>query len=199
MLSTKQRILQNAEELFFEHGIANVRLQQIADKTGISVGNLAYHFKSKEAIVEAAYEGLMEHVSDILVNNNLHFGLKCFDTKFSNLFQFMKMKKFYFVNFWEIKRNYPDVNQKIVRVNNKILTKLGKQISDNVRTGVFKKESYKGAHNLLAGALLLSINTWLPQQLLKEKRINERDFKSFLWGHLYPHLSEKGIKEFQSL
>ncbi|MEO6812735.1 MAG: TetR/AcrR family transcriptional regulator [Ginsengibacter sp.] len=199
MQSTKNRILHNAEELFFDHGIANVRLQQIADKTGISVGNLAYHFKNKETIVEAVYEGLMEHISDILMNYNIHSGLKNFDAKFSNLYHFMKIKKFYFVNFWEIKRNYPDVNEKIGRVNNKILMKLRKQITDNVKSGVFKKESYKGDHNLLAGALFLSINSWLPQQLLKEKRIIERDFKNFLWGHLYPHLSEKGIKEFNSL
>ena len=199
MLSTKHRILQNSEKLFFEHGIANVRLQQIADITGISVGNLAYHFKNKETIVEAVYENLMEDVSDILVNKNTFKGLQKFDSKFSNLYQFMRNKKFYFINFWEIKRNYPDVNEKIRRVNNKILLKLRKQITDNVKNGVFKKETYKGAHNLLAGSLLLSINTWLPQQLLNEKRIVEKDFKNFLWGHLYPHLSEKGIEEFNSL
>ena len=121
MLSTKHRILDHVENLFFEHGIANVRLQQIADNTGISVGNLAYHFKNKEIIVEAVYEGLMENVSDILVNYNKYTGLKNFDSKFSVLFQFMKKKKIYFVNFWEIKRNYPDVNEKIEQVNHKIL------------------------------------------------------------------------------
>lgn len=199
MQSTKQRILHNAEQLFFEYGIANVRLQQIADKTRISVGNLAYHYSNKETIVEAVYEDLMEDVSDILVNSNIRTGLKSFDSKFFNLYQFMEKKGFYFINCWEIKRNYPAVNEKIGRVNNKILLKLRKQIRDNVKSGFLKKEPYKGAHNLLACTLFLSINTWMPQQLLNEKRTTERDFKNFLWGHLYPHFSEKGIKEFNSL
>ena len=56
--STKQRILEAAVFLFNREGVANVRLQQIADETGISVGNLAYHFKNKEAIVSAVYEYL---------------------------------------------------------------------------------------------------------------------------------------------
>lgn len=50
MATTKQRIILNAKKLFSQNGIANTRLQQIADETGISVGNLAYHFPNKEEI-----------------------------------------------------------------------------------------------------------------------------------------------------
>ncbi|MEO7308888.1 MAG: TetR family transcriptional regulator [Chitinophagaceae bacterium] len=38
---TKQKILNASLHLFNENGISNTRLQQIADETGISVGNLA--------------------------------------------------------------------------------------------------------------------------------------------------------------
>jgi AcrR family transcriptional regulator len=38
---TKQRIIEAAISLFNTNGIANVRLIQIADEAGISVGNLA--------------------------------------------------------------------------------------------------------------------------------------------------------------
>lgn len=47
MSETKLKIIKGAQELFFENGIANIRLQQIADSSGISVGNLAYHLKIK--------------------------------------------------------------------------------------------------------------------------------------------------------
>ena len=43
---TKQKILDTSLELFNKNGISNVRLQQIADETGISLGNLAYHFNN---------------------------------------------------------------------------------------------------------------------------------------------------------
>jgi hypothetical protein len=52
-LSTKQKILNTSIRLFNEDGMANVPLQQIAKEIGISPGNLAYHFKNKEAIIEA--------------------------------------------------------------------------------------------------------------------------------------------------
>ncbi len=199
MQSTKQRIILSAEKLFFDYGIANVRLQQIADESGISVGNLAYHFANKEAIVEAVYNSLIEDLSDILIINKIYPSLSSFDTKFSRLYKFMEKNIFYFTNFWEIKRNYPLVNEKMQSINNKILSKLKTRIKDNVKRGVIKKEEYKGSHDLLAKSLLISINSWMPQQLLNGKSIKEEIFKSFLWNLIYPHFTEKGKKEFKSL
>lgn len=43
---TKGKILVEALKLFNEKGFVNVRLQHIADKCNICVGNLAYHFES---------------------------------------------------------------------------------------------------------------------------------------------------------
>lgn len=152
MQSTRQRIILHAEKLFFEYGIANVRLQQIADETGISVGNLAYHFNNKEAIVEAVYNSVLDELSDILIISKISPGLSSFDTKFSRLYKFMKKNLFYFTNFWEIKRNYPLINKKMWNINNKILLKLRKRINDNMKRGVIKKEEYKGSYDLLAKA-----------------------------------------------
>ena len=53
MKDTKRRILDAALDLFNENGLVNVRLQHIADQAQMSVGNLAYHYANKEAIVTA--------------------------------------------------------------------------------------------------------------------------------------------------
>ena len=52
MTNTKQKILNSAINLFNKKGLVNVRLQHIADESDISVGNLAYHFYSKKAIIQ---------------------------------------------------------------------------------------------------------------------------------------------------
>lgn len=66
---TAQRILESARKLFNERGVMHVRLQHIADETRISIGNLAYHFRNKEAIILALYEPLhdsQQHVLSLL-------------------------------------------------------------------------------------------------------------------------------------
>ena len=49
----KSEILVKARELFNTNGYNEVSMRNIADALGISVGNLTYHFKRKEDLVEA--------------------------------------------------------------------------------------------------------------------------------------------------
>ncbi len=196
MATTKERIIQNAKRLFSQNGIANTRLQQIADETQISVGNLAYHFANKEEIVQGVYLQILEELSGILEISKVYSGLDSFDIKFSNLYRFMEKNIFYFTNFWEIKRNYPIVDGKIMAFNKKIQFKLKKRITDNVEKGSLIKEGKKKAYDLLATTLLNSINTWLPMQILNDKVPKEKKFRHYMWNLIYPYLTEKGKKEF---
>lgn len=196
MTSTKERITQNAKRLFSQNGIANTRLQQIADETQISVGNLAYHFSNKEQIVLDVYLLTLKELSDILEISKIYPSLDSFDIKFSNIYRFMEKNIFYFTNFWEIKRNYPIVDGKIMAFNKKMQAKLKKRISDNMDRGVLIKENKKNAYDLLASALLNSINTWFPLQLLNDKIPKEKNFRQYVWNLIYPYLTEKGKKEF---
>lgn len=199
MLTTKQRILKISERLFFEQGIANVRLQQIADNSKISIGNLAYHFKNKEVIVEEVYNELLRELSELHSGKKIYEGLSGFDDYFSAMYNFQNENGFYLNNFWEIERTYPKIKKAWQRISNTMLLQLNKRIKANVACGNIKKEEYPGAYGLLANSLLLSINYRIPQQILRSKPIKEKVFKKSLWNLLYPHLTPKGKKEFGKL
>jgi AcrR family transcriptional regulator len=65
-LSTRDRILEECRRLFNERGPAEVTTAEIASAVGISEGNLHYHFRRKEQIVEAlfgAFEQALERVA----------------------------------------------------------------------------------------------------------------------------------------
>jgi AcrR family transcriptional regulator len=52
---TRERILSAALQLFNANGVAQVSTNRIAAEIGISPGNLYYHFKNKEQIVERLF------------------------------------------------------------------------------------------------------------------------------------------------
>lgn len=55
-ISTKERIVLKAVELFNISGTQNITTNHIAKGAGISAGNLYYHFRNKEEIIRAVYE-----------------------------------------------------------------------------------------------------------------------------------------------
>nr|HML49665.1 helix-turn-helix domain-containing protein [Clostridia bacterium] len=49
----KPHIRAAAEALFQAQGFGNVSMRDVASAAGISVGNLTYHYKKKEDLIEA--------------------------------------------------------------------------------------------------------------------------------------------------
>lgn len=192
MQSTKLKIVQVSEQLFFELGIANVRLQQIADAADISVGNLAYHYNNKEAIVFAVYENLFTQLSNILSQFIVHQELDGFDKQFSALYHFYNENNFTYNNQWEIGRNYPEIQNEWLSTMNKIMLQFKKRLEFNVKSGYLKPELYKGAHDILAQNLSLLSHSILPQLLLRKKVVKESEYKKLLWSLLIPVFTEKG-------
>lgn len=188
-----------SEELFFEQGIANVRLQQLADNSGISIGNLAYHFKNKEVIVEEVYSELLKELSALHSGDRVYDGLDGFDKYFSQMYKFQKENGFYLNNFWEIERTYPKIKRAWQRIINTMLLQLSKRITANVASGNIKKEEFPGGYDLLANTLLLCINYRIPQQILRSKPTQEKLFKSILWNLLQPYFMFRGKAEFRKI
>lgn len=57
-MSNRDRCLAAALRLFNAHGSGEVTTNQIAEAAGVSVGNLYYHFRSKEDIVLALFDAM---------------------------------------------------------------------------------------------------------------------------------------------
>jgi len=59
-MTTRERILETACNLFNEQGTKAVSTNHIAAACGISPGNLYYHFRNKEAIIRAIFEQMVQ-------------------------------------------------------------------------------------------------------------------------------------------
>ena len=62
----QQRIVNEADRLFYQGGYENTSFATIADAVGISRGNFYYHFKSKDEILGAVIEHRIRDIQQML-------------------------------------------------------------------------------------------------------------------------------------
>jgi AcrR family transcriptional regulator len=197
--STKQKILDASIHLFNENGLANVRLQQIADLTGISVGNLAYHFKNKDAIVSYVYVSVFEEFSTILSQYLVYPNLIDIDNQLTNYFAFFTKYQFYLVDLFEIERSFPTISKQWQNLVSKMHFQIRKRIDFFCQKEIFSPEPHEGIYEILTNNVWMSIVFWIPQQILKGQTISELKFKEAVWSQMLPYLSPKGLEEYFSL
>ena len=97
-MTTKEKILESSIRLFNQNGLVNVRLQHIADATGISVGNLAYHYYSKEAIIKQIVTQLNTLLEPIIDDQKKFPGLMDLDTQLARYYHLLMKYSFFFVD-----------------------------------------------------------------------------------------------------
>ncbi|MBL7784245.1 MAG: TetR/AcrR family transcriptional regulator [Saprospiraceae bacterium] len=195
-LTTKQKILEASIRLFNWNDVANVRLQQIADETGISVGNLAYHFKNKEAIVHAVYENLFDEFQQILSAYLSSSKLTDFDIQMEQYLRFFTKYKFYLIDLFEIERSYPQIMDRWRNCVGKMLLQIRKRLDYYVNSGIICPEPAPGMYDTLTDNLWSTIVFWGPRQMLKEQPMDESTFRQAVWAHIKPYLTSKGRDEF---
>lgn len=198
MMNTKDKIFEAAVNMFNEYGVANVRLQQIADESGISVGNLAYHFKNKEAIVSFVYDALFDEFSIILSDYLLENSLLGINQQLEQYYTFFQKYKFYFTDIFEIERNYPSIISKWHHYINRMFLQIKARIDFDTSRGVMIAQSDE-MNELLANNIWMSVIFWLPQRTLRGLPLEERLFKEAVWSQIIPYLSQRGQDEFVQL
>jgi AcrR family transcriptional regulator len=199
-METKQKIVESSIKLFNEIGIANVRLQQIADESDISVGNLAYHFKNKESIVKTVHESIIIELTGILSEYRIYPNLIDFDSQLNKFYRFLNRYPFYFLDLIEIERNHPQLNIQSRQFNAKIIQQIRKRFDFDIQRGVIKKESFDGLYDNISLTIWMIISFWKTQQhFASEKTNTEKKFKELIWSQILPHFTDKGKAEFETL
>jgi len=199
MPTTKQRILTQARELFNEKGLSEVTLRQLAKALNMSQGNLNYHYKTRQDIVEALYKQLVEAMDQEFE------GWQAPDSSLARLFQsnLRGMQHFYEYRF--LLRDFYKVlrDHEAIKTHYFSLQKIrGQQFMQLFRLlvseGIMRPEAFGGEYKRLYERLNLLGDNWINAQELFRGEVAQpvEHYAHLLFETIYPYLTGKGRYEY---
>lgn len=181
-MKTAEKILLTSLELFNQHGEANITCVDIALELDISPGNLYYHFRGKEAIIDALFDMYLARTSKILVSpSSDQLSIASFFHYLSSLLESAHLFSFIYRNPTDLLHKYPSITK---RFNKLIASK--KQAFDAILTH-FQQHQIIIANTLELESLSQLINLVFTQSqsyfLLTQHNIQQREMslQSLRW------------------
>lgn len=188
---TRQTILDTAKQLFAVRGYNAVSMGDIAQEVGISKGNLTYHFKKKESLIEALIEENSPHYDWVVPTTIAELS-----DYFRHLESVIKDNAFYFWHHAQLAQLSPRIQEKQTEMFAHNRTFLGNALDSLAEHGLMAKMDASTTEALI-NALLISVTYWLPfQDIANASTIT---LQQQLWTILHPYLTAKGESEYETL
>ena len=186
----KNEIISAARELFSIRGYNAVTMRDVADALHISVGNLTYHFKKKEDLIEAVildqHNGYRKH-EEIKT-------LTALDRFFRYVTEHHDQHQYYFRHYAQLAQLCPRVYQMQLSVMQDLYDTLRIALKNLQEAGLVRGEEFPGQ---LEGVIqsLMTTSCYSQPHFERWKGITH-DTRKCMWSIVSLMLTEKGKREF---
>lgn len=197
---TRQRILQSAISLFNEMGLVNVRLQHICDDTIISLGNITYHYKTKDDIIKAIWQEVQQAQVVLLAEFRTLPLFEDIDRYLAASFTLQQQYMFFYKDTLEVVRAYPAVGEAHRQHIQWQARQIGMMFQFNQARGVFAPALYEDFYHFWASHWLWAMENWMHRRCVMNESTDDFEvFSHELWGLLAPVFTQQGHREYEQL
>ncbi|RYU95177.1 TetR/AcrR family transcriptional regulator [Emticicia agri] len=203
-MTTKQRILQTALQLFNQYGVDTVTVRHIAKELGMSHGNLCYHFPNTDAIAETLYEQLIEELNNVIEEPSVFntINLQAFYTLAAFVFEKLYKYRFLIQDFISLTRRNPRLKQKHrdLVASRRVFFRMGMEAG--IQAGFLKPDIIKGQYENFFNQLFIIGDFWLASaEILFEGKEEDKlpTYLNIAFTLIVPYLTEKGLNEYKGL
>lgn len=200
-MKTRNAILDAARLAFNARGLAQVTLRDIAADMGRAYGNITYHFPTKEALVKDLYAQLVEGLQAVsrafaMQPDLLDAILAAPRQTFGLSLKFL----FFYRDFLDVVRGFPDVAAEIKRANLQRMEALRAIFQQMQATGYLDPELNPSDLDYIM-ELSGAVRTIFFQQLTvsdwEDARLEDR-YVDQVNRLLYPYLTDQGKARFKA-
>jgi hypothetical protein len=203
MKKTKEVILDTSLELFNSLGLSQVTLRTIAKKMGISQGNLNYHFKKRDDIIEGLYFQLVKNIDSSMSSmqeskNPFQLLVSISEAIMFNFHEY----RFFLLDFTQIMRE----NIKIKKHYSELTIQREEQFSMLfnllIKEGLMRKEILPNEYKNLYKRFQILGDFWISDAEILNSNITKKTILTYsviLTQAIFPYLTIMGQKEYHSI
>ena len=182
----KEKILITAKELFQTYGYNDVTMRNIADALHISVGNLTYHYKRKEDLIEAV---IVDHYKEYKTPP-VPKTLDELDRLIQKILTHQARNAYYFKHYTQLAQICPKVYQIQVNIIEDLRVVLNESFKEFQVNGWMKEEEFPGqTEHTLQILMFICLYGNVPMEL---------DRQSCIHTLIYPLMTDSGKALLQS-
>lgn len=194
--STKNRILECACRLFKEYGYNAVSMRNIADALDISVGNLTYHFRKKEDLIEALIFEEMDSYRDFSGKLRNVEELDCY---FRHLLDVQSRLSFYFDSYNQLSQISDVLRHKQIQMIDVLSESLRSCLDVLLDSGLLRRDVNREQYEIVVKIVVMLLLYRIPGE---ERRLcsddGEKTIKT-IWSFLLPYLTDEGLAKIDAV
>ncbi len=201
MSDTKQKILTKSLELFNSKGIYKTSLRAIANEVGISVGNLQYHFKKREDIIESLYFHLVKKMDAIFLISGDDL-LKSFLNISKEIITILYEYNFFLLDFVAITRKNRKIKIHYSELSKQREIETLKMVVILIDNNLFRQELLKNEYQNLFKRIEIISNFWFSTVLIQANHLSTdsiQEYTLLINQSIYPYLTDKAKNQYANL
>ncbi len=202
MNKTKRLILDQSLLLFNNKGIVNVALRDISNELNISIGNLQYHFKKREDIVEALYLELVSKIDKEIECLMSKFSVATFFDLQNAIIRILFSYRFFLIDFVAITRNNKKIKRHYAELSKKREQEVLFFVDHLISANILRKPILKDEYLSFYKSIEIIGNFWFSNCLVQQDHLSQEALKEYsvlLQKMIFPYLTEQGRTYFSNL
>jgi AcrR family transcriptional regulator len=204
-LSTKEKILESALELYNEQGTEVVTIRHIAAELGISHGNVGYHFPSTKDIVRALLKEMKNELDVPLAKFAAQENEVSPEAIYENVlavYTLLEKYRFFLLDFTHIIRSDTLIKSAFRGMMTKRKEQLSLFFQAMRKAGFMRTDVPEVIYERLIKAILIIGFAWLPHRALLDdtfKKSKASVYAGIVFSLFVPYLTENGMKKFENV
>ncbi|WP_107037937.1 TetR/AcrR family transcriptional regulator [Brumimicrobium mesophilum] len=196
MKNTKERILETALNLFNSDGLSQVTLRTIADKMGISQGNLNYHYKKREFIIESLYFQLVSKIEEEMFKNDAtDLGLATLFSMSSSIMKNFFDYRFFMLDFVQIMRENEIIKAHYLELSKSREEQFSSLFDVLIRKDILLTETLENEYFFLYKRFEILGNFWISSAEISTHKLSKKmivEYSELINQAIFPYLTDKG-------